>query len=65
MSITLCLAIERFVLFCCSNLAFALLGNGLVNLLPNMTYEDYVLTMILEPLGMTMTGFNYTKRLEI
>ncbi|XP_062513300.1 putative beta-lactamase-like 1 [Corticium candelabrum] len=44
-----------------SNLAFALLGNGLVNLLPNMTYEDYVLTMILEPLGMTMTGFNYTK----
>ena len=48
----------------CSNLAYALFGNCLVeHFYSSMTYEQYVLKYILEPLGMTQTGFTITSRL--
>ena len=50
-------------MFNCSNLGFALLGRCLVeHVFPGMTYEDYVIKNILQPLGLTNTGFNITKR---
>lgn len=49
--------------FTFSNLGFGLLGRCLVErVFPRMTYEDYVIKNILEPLQMTDTGFNITSR---
>lgn len=46
-----------------SNLAFGLLGHCLVpHFYPNMTYEEYIEQNLLQPLGMSSTGFNYTSR---
>ena len=47
----------------CSNLGFALLGQCLVEgVFPGMTYEDYVIKNILQPLQLTNTGFNITDK---
>ena len=47
-----------------SNLAYALIGNCLVeHFYSNLTYNQYVQNFILAPLGMTQTGFIYTSRL--
>ena len=44
-------------LYSSSNLAFALLGWCLVeHVFPEITYEEYVIKNILQPLGMTSTG---------
>ena len=46
-----------------SNLAYALIGNCLVeHVYPGSTYEQYVQNFILTPLGMTQTGFTFTSR---
>lgn len=46
-----------------SNLAYALIGNCLVeHFYPGCTFEQYVQKFILTPLGMTQTGFTYTSR---
>ena len=47
----------------CSNLAYGLLGHCLVeHLFPGMTYEEYVMKNIIQPLNLTNTGFNITDR---
>lgn len=44
-----------------SNLAYGLLGHCLVeHLFPGMTYEEYVMKNIIQPLNLTNTGFNIT-----
>ncbi len=49
----------------CSNLAYALLGRLLVRLVDkDMTFEEYVQTKILSPLGMYDTGFKITETLR-
>lgn len=46
-----------------SNVAYALLGRCVLeNVLPGTTYEDYVTSNILSPLGMNSTGFDITER---
>ena len=46
-----------------SNLAYALIGNCLVeHFYSDLTYDQYVQKFILAPLGMTQTGFTYTSR---
>lgn len=46
-----------------SNLAYALIGNCLVErFYSDLTYDQYVQKFILAPLGMTQTGFSYTSR---
>ena len=48
-----------------SNLAFSLLARVLTEYAqPNTTYEEWVTSNILEPLGMKNTGFNYTKSVQ-
>ncbi|CAI8001938.1 Putative beta-lactamase-like 1 [Geodia barretti] len=48
-----------------SNLGFALLGQCLVEgVFPGMTYEDYVIKNILQPLQLTNTGFNITDNVK-
>eukprot|EP01114_Cavostelium_apophysatum_P020307 TRINITY_DN676_c0_g1_i5.p1 TRINITY_DN676_c0_g1~~TRINITY_DN676_c0_g1_i5.p1 ORF type:complete len:515 (+),score=84.78 TRINITY_DN676_c0_g1_i5:227-1771(+) len=47
-----------------SNLGFSLIGRILSELPQvNMLYEDYVTQNILQPLGMTSTGFNFTEEI--
>lgn len=50
------------LLFCCSNLGFALLGNALAEKLTNMTFQMYVEEKIIKPLGLKNTGFEFTDR---
>ena len=46
-----------------SNLAYSLLGRCLVQEFdPHTTFEKYVQQNILDPLNMTNTGFDYTRR---
>ena len=48
----------------CSNLAYSLLGNCLVEkFYPSLTFKQYVHKYILEPLGMTQTGFTSSSKL--
>ena len=43
-------------------MAYSLLGNCLIEkIYDSMTFEDYVNKFILQPLGMTNTGFKYTE----
>lgn len=48
-------------LFFCSNLAYALIGRLMVDQYKKgMSFEDYVKKMILDPLQLDNTGFEYT-----
>ena len=56
-------SILQKLLYCCSNLAYALLGHCIVHHYdPLTTFAKYVENNILKPLEMTSTGFDYTKR---
>ena len=52
----------KLCVFNCSNLAYSLLGNCLIEkIYGSMQFEDYIQKFILQPLGMTNTGFEYTQ----
>ena len=61
-----CLYCDLIIVYCnvCySNLGFGLLGRCLVeHTFPGMTYEDYVIKNILQPLQLTNTGFTISSR---
>ena len=56
----------QFCIFNYSNLAYSLLANCLIEKTHgSMQFEDYVQQFILQPLGMTNTGFEYTQEYVI
>ena len=55
------ITVVQLCTFCCSNLAYALLGRCIVHHYDSLTtFEKYVEDNILKPLNMTSTGFDYT-----